>query len=334
MNFYLKASDKAHQGFEFTHKSFGDYLTARALVNYAYGVAETSRQRGDIALQDFAKATSTGSITLEIVEFVRDEYRLRVTKAGSARSSVDVKNQLAKLASTVLEDGFPLIVLQDPNFRNLEKRHRNCESALWMLMSGAAHSVAETGEIESSSILVNWPDDRGLLDLINRLSAGGEVSAPILQCLECISAPGANLYGADLLRANFRWANLEGTNFVLANAITVDFRGANLRDCQFLAATLDDAKFAGADVEGADFVSAIISGTDLVSASTGSYRISEITLVQGDRVYETTYQEPTLEQLKRIQFNYSVGLEVSHERNDRLVRISQLREELSEQQDD
>jgi hypothetical protein len=35
MNFYLKSAEGTHRGFEFTHKSFGDYLTGRVLLRVA-----------------------------------------------------------------------------------------------------------------------------------------------------------------------------------------------------------------------------------------------------------------------------------------------------------
>ncbi len=76
---------------------------------------------------------------------------------------------------------------------------------------------------------------------------------------------GADLYGANLSRANLSSANLSGANLSRANLY-----GANLR-----SANLSGANLYGADLSGADLRSADLYGADLRSANLYGAKWSE-----------------------------------------------------------
>lgn len=67
MNLYLESSEKEQRGFEFTHKSFGEYLTARALLSVAEGILYLADRRIEHALVEWVAATRSGNITSEIL---------------------------------------------------------------------------------------------------------------------------------------------------------------------------------------------------------------------------------------------------------------------------
>jgi len=51
--------------------------------------------------------------------------------------------------------------------------------------------------------------------------------------------PGANLYRANLTKADLRWANLRGANLTGADLTECDLRGANLSGCDPFGAKID-----------------------------------------------------------------------------------------------
>jgi NACHT domain len=67
---------------EFTHKSFGEYLTARRLVREIGRISNGRRVSADYyserqALEEWAKLTSTQAMTMDLLRFLRDEAKLR-----------------------------------------------------------------------------------------------------------------------------------------------------------------------------------------------------------------------------------------------------------------
>ena len=86
MNFYLKAAETGQRGFEFTHKSFGDYLAARAILDIAVELPVFINRRVDHAMTDWIEATGSGTLSNEILNFLREEVRLRTTNSSEANA--------------------------------------------------------------------------------------------------------------------------------------------------------------------------------------------------------------------------------------------------------
>jgi uncharacterized protein YjbI with pentapeptide repeats len=68
-------------------------------------------------------------------------------------------------------------------------------------------------------------------------------------CVEAAVRSGANLYGADLSRANLSGANLYGANLYGADLSRADLSGANLYGANLSRADLSRANLYGADGE-------------------------------------------------------------------------------------
>jgi hypothetical protein len=107
MNFYLKAAESGQRGFEFTHKSFGDYLSARAILDVAENLPLLINRNVDHAMTDWIVATGTGTLTIEVLTFLRDEVRLRTTDSAEPQARtrlVCLKSAFERLVSTILAD--------------------------------------------------------------------------------------------------------------------------------------------------------------------------------------------------------------------------------------
>ena len=137
MNFYLKRAEEEARGFEFTHKSFGEYLTARALIRAAIDVAELSVRRMDVALNDWLAAVADGDHSGELLEFLRDEARLLPLD-----KAVSMLRTLEQMMSDVIADGFPAHDLRCETWRKAEERQRKAETLLMTLLHCSSMRIA------------------------------------------------------------------------------------------------------------------------------------------------------------------------------------------------
>ena len=78
--------------------------------------------------------------------------------------------------------------------------------------------------------------------------------------------PGADLYGADLSRANLSGADLYGADLSRANLTRADLSGANLPRANLYGANLSRANLTRADLYGAYLYGANLSGANLYGA--------------------------------------------------------------------
>ena len=76
INFYLKRSDIDSRGFEFTHKSFGDYLAARAIIRVAFDIGNFAEKRVDAALKEWFDITGSGRLSHEVLDYIEREFKL------------------------------------------------------------------------------------------------------------------------------------------------------------------------------------------------------------------------------------------------------------------
>ena len=151
LQFYTHISHGERAGYAFIHKSFGEYLTARALI--VAGNKWMKRFAGIPA--DFAKAwlqlIGQERLTSDILAFMIEETRLRVKPKSESRRDLryarEKVRQLEKVAQTINQDGFPahdtLEGLETPasTWRSRELLQRNAEEALY----GLIHAWAEAG---------------------------------------------------------------------------------------------------------------------------------------------------------------------------------------------
>ena len=82
-----------------------------------------------------------------------------------------------------------------------------------------------------------------------------------------VNLRGANLYGADLYRANLRDADLRGANLYRANLRNSNLRDANLRGADLYRANLRDANLYGANLYRANLYGANLRDANLYRAN-------------------------------------------------------------------
>lgn len=303
MNFYLKGNDLERRGFEFTHKSFGDYLAARALLSIAQGVVHLGTRRVDAACTEWMHATASGMITWEIATSLRDELRLLQQRDGydAVRS---IRDYFTNLAALSMNEGLPAHAIQASSWRIREAFHNNAELAIWTVLNAATLALGQVNAADAKfKINSNSPDGLARLidrhrnraritsikrgtnsdeDPISELMINESIAFSIKDCLAFIDAQEIDLFETFLDKADLSYADLQRANLSGAHLCGAIVKGANFRDARFERAHLDNVDFQEAIIENVYFVDAHIGKTRFSKAQTKKLSLSAASLVCGD----------------------------------------------------
>jgi uncharacterized protein YjbI with pentapeptide repeats len=281
--------------FEFTHRSFVEYLAARRVVNTVKTIHERFRARKeDIesdwdeekALELWAKLCSPHMMEVNMGQFVYDELRLR--------KSSDVSNwqdTLSKLISYIFLQGVVTDNLRISSRQISTLNSRNAEETLLAALNACAFVTERPSEIKwSSKYTFGWwlsklqgqrlrdyyllalhcldyldlhECDLSVRDLcLAELSHTNLNKADLtLTSLVKANLKEASLEEADLNNARCDFSDFEGANLSKANLERTNFRGANLCKANLSEANLGDANFKGANLSEANLKGAKIEGT-------------------------------------------------------------------------
>ncbi|AFZ27151.1 putative low-complexity protein [Cylindrospermum stagnale PCC 7417] len=297
--------------FEFTHKSFGEYLAAREIVRQLNLIHQELKRKEDSdigldkkqALEWWAKICGLTAMDKYIFEFVVNEIRLQQDKY-----KVDVgawQQTLCNLISYMLKQGMPMERLGIGTFQEANRQARNAEEALLAVLNACARLTNKVSEIK-------WHSPEAFGVWISRLHGQRVNYANEVFCLNCLSfldlqncnligkdfdhvnleranlvevqlawadlqqayLVRADLGGAYLVRADLGGADLEGANLVGANLVRAYLVGANLEGAYLVGVNLE-----GADLEGVNLVGANLVGANLVGANLEGANLVEANLV-------------------------------------------------------
>jgi hypothetical protein len=160
--------------FEFTHKSFGEYLTARRLVRAIGEIhddrADKTRRRRpwseEAALIEWCRMTGPAPLDVYLLEFMGRETGVEREESQDGLVTLDRWRQtFADLLTYELHNGLPMHALGLSNFHDMTRQARNAEEALL-----AAHLCCASAS-ETASV-IDWPNCRAIHDLLDRLKQG------------------------------------------------------------------------------------------------------------------------------------------------------------------
>lgn len=298
--FYTRKDEEGGRGYEILHKSFGEYLTAKGLLNaFIRWGNQVDDQEGDFGAADFLRRwillAGPGEITREILVYLRDEVRLKAYETNSnmpweaARKWVSIAGQLLNLA---VVDGLPAHE-GATRWREAETKEINGEVSLMALLDALGRAAYPSslrdkpfeeggwncGPIEIPAFIENafefgqfikrncaYRELGGVLWYAPRRSQsrrrfGIRSYSIVYEMLSRLSLQGNYLPAMDFMEVDLEGANLSG-----AMLINSDFAGANLRGACFRSARLDMVNFGEADLSNADLRGAITNGTDFTEA--------------------------------------------------------------------
>ena len=154
VNFYTRRDLGVDAGFEFIHKSFGEYLAARGLLSAAINLAEwmqAKKRRGkfeDVA-HEWIKLIGNAELSEQIVVFTIGQARLLYHSDPDGVAAA--KKALGGLFSWSLRNGMPAhLEGGKESFRQIETRQRCAEVALLLAVSALSQTLPDERRRQSS----------------------------------------------------------------------------------------------------------------------------------------------------------------------------------------
>lgn len=276
MNFYLKSSEKSERGFEFTHKSFGEYLASRAILSAAEEVAEYFIRKPDHALQDWYKSTKSGEFDPDIHSFCMDEARLIALAPEGIIRLTKLKNTFQSIALRVAEDGFPLSS-DGSSARKIEMEQMSAECGVWVIINSCARAIAQYGKLGDAYINMGWGEKDAWSNLLKRLGSK-PIGIIIFRCMSYIIAEENEFNELVAVKSNFDGAILDGSLFARVEMHRGWLRGASLSNVRFYESKLYNVDFDSSDLENVVFHMTPVRGcsfdavkTSFLTFSPGSF---------------------------------------------------------------
>ena len=287
--FYFRASGEVRESsknfdktFEFTHKSFGEYLTAQRILRELKNIySELQRNEEDSdqgcdekeALTRWAKLCGAAPMDQYIFRFVCDEMKLQV------KENVEQwQKMLCRLMEVMLRDGLPMEELAPRlNFKEEMRQARNAEESLLAALNACARVTEKISEI-------HWQDTTTFGTWLKRIQGQRMDWSNVLamDCLSWLNLNHCDLRISDLYRVNLAKANLVGANFVWANLLGANLAGANLARAILREAILTEANLEEANLERAILTEANLARTILREAILTEANLEEADLVGAD----------------------------------------------------
>ena len=104
-------------------------------------------------MTDWVAATGTGSLSREVLAFLRDEVRSRTADDGDSdplMKVINIKKNWEQFIGTVLADGLPA-GRSAPSWQIAEARQRNAETMAWAVMNALALTIAQADNLRNLS---------------------------------------------------------------------------------------------------------------------------------------------------------------------------------------
>ncbi len=248
--FYFRQSGLREDGqktFEFTHKSFAEYLIGLAIVRLIKSTCDKVRRNKvdfddgwnlDEAAFRWLKLSGPTLIDLDIVAFVRRE--IEGFELGFSNDAQDIFVELIQKWSrnTVRMDR-----IEGLEFSKKNLRYRNSATAVLGVLNCLAQRNAKISRI-------NWSDRTEAGDFLRKLAGQrhgpiGHVSFGFLSFIDftnCIFDM-SDFYGANLRGSIFDGAALHYTNFATADLTGASFDEAYFLCTNFVGSSLNDVRF-------------------------------------------------------------------------------------------
>ncbi len=288
LQFYTQRPGGDQPGYAFIHKSFGEYLTARALINAAEKWTHQHAGHPDRIAADWLQLTGPQEITADIRHFMDDEARLRSGVDDPQKVARERIDELIPVVNHTLRDGFPAHVdletgrdSSDVTWRQRESMQASAERALYFVI-GSWSAVAfptDTGTMQNGggfpagAIAIEWPDDNAANSLIDRALNDGQGRMN----LRALNFKGSELSFALLVGADLSYASCRDLHLVAAN-----MTNAIARFSDFSNALLIGSSCSSVDLSGANLTGAIFDRSDLMQAKLNNARLERTRFIRAN----------------------------------------------------
>lgn len=277
--FYFRQHGYRQDGdrtFEFTHKSFGEYLTACRLLRAVRRISDQLKRRKDNpddgwdereALKHWAEVCGPTAVDAYLFRFFKDEIVL-----AGPNDAQQWQHAMTGILNHMLRSGMPMDHLsQKLSYQESVRQARNAEESLLACLYACATVTDQLSHIQ-------WPNLTTAGVWISRLR-GQRVNSsnPVaLQSLGRLNLDGCVLYMQDLFSTNLRGASLIRTMLDYAIIAEADISNADFTEAQMFNVRMNHVTGSGckltrarlhrADLERADLSFSDLRGAGLESA--------------------------------------------------------------------
>ncbi|MCI5208285.1 MAG: pentapeptide repeat-containing protein [Candidatus Electrothrix sp. ATG2] len=297
--FYFRQSDNRQDGdptFEFTHKSFGEYLTALRIIRLLRQMQkQRQRQEEDPddgwsekeALQHWTSFCAVTAMDDDLLRFISNEFLVMTQEELRA-----LQEMVRNLLSYTINQGLPFPdEFLSKGFKEHLRLARNAEEALLAMHFHIAELTGQVSklDLESDTVFGEWISrlkgasyriegtvavgSLGFLDLSGCYFLGQNFHEADFE-MTCFNGSllahglfaDANFSGGECRKAEFSSANLELADFEDAELLEASFEGADLERANFECANLEDVNFRDANLYGANFTNANLKGANFEGA--------------------------------------------------------------------
>ena len=257
--FRQKGIDQSqNKTFEFTHKTFGEYLVARRLVNLIglmYKRINENKHDPDNGwdieegIKRFVELTGYNTIDNYILKFLRNEFRLL-----GKETNLNYQNILIEVIQYIDKNSVPveLINPRPDSFKISLDIANNSEENLFCLLSIC-------GENSNELININWSKETSLGDMIRRLSnqkmshknrtSNQSGRNRICAYLSNMIIENQVITSRDLSRAIIRNSKLHKVVFAGSDLWGADFTNSLIEDCNFYRSSIYNANFRSCELK-------------------------------------------------------------------------------------
>ena len=285
MAFDFHQRDPKNGIFEFTHKSFEEYLVACRIVRTIKQIQEkrdalrNEPERWDerTALIDWVTVCGPSALNMYILEFLRNEIQL-YPQAEVERW----QKTLSTLFDFILRHSMPMeemVLLKTFRAKVIQAQH--AEETLLAALNACARTTATV-------LTINWPNPEAIGTWVARMwgQRGSYYAIPLIfQCLGYLNLSNgifisSNLTKADLSNTNLSEADLRNTNLSEANLSHTNLSHTNLSDANLSHATLENATLENAFLCDANLNNANLSGANLSRAILIDAKLGDANLIR------------------------------------------------------
>ena len=257
--------------FEFTHKSFREYLTVRRIITEIEAIEdELERHRHNPGrgwteqecLRRWAVLCGAEAMDYYLFDWLLGEIQLRTGEQVAKWQQL-----FCNLISYMLRQGMPMEQLDGLTFLQMSQQSRNAEEALLVVLNACAIVTKKISKIE-------WEKRERFGEWLSKLQGQriDDNNTLAFDCLSYLNLASCILICKDLGRANLEGANLQGA----------DLQGASLQEANLQGASLQEANLQGANLQGASLQGAILLGAILQEVNLQEVNLQEAKLRKAD----------------------------------------------------
>lgn len=296
--------------FVFTHKSFGEYLTARRVVRAIERVVRELERRAKNpdegwderdALKHWAQICGPSAVTQYLHVFLLNEIKLRAVEGV-----VHWQGTLANLFSYALQHGMPMEQLQIVPFKEAMFQSRNAEEALLVALNACAR-------VSKKLSIIKHPEPTSFGAWFKRIQGQriGPESVLAARCLSFLGLEKLRLDIGDYYNADFSQSNLRNVQAHYSCFGSTSFENADMRGAILYGSTFEGSNLQRADLRGAQLIRANLEGANLAEANFEEANLQQVNLkrssLKGANLKKCRLEDSDLEGTKIDGANFEGG---------------------------